>query len=426
MKIASAVLALAFLAASPQVQYFRYERPIKLPTGTGGQACLAVEPEIFAHAAPQLADLRLYAGGAETPYTIQVAAPMAGDAKTVPLLNSGVRDGHTVFDAELPGGRYSDVLLTVTAHDFIATVTVSGSQSASGDRETKLGDYTIFDLSRQRLGRSTVLHLPESNFTYLHFRIAGPLRPEDVTGLSVGSAPASPPRYVAVAESSQVTQDGRATVVEFDVPANVPVDRVVFFPGAGPAAFSRDVTVKVRPVAEKRPGDVGSGQQPPIAASSYGNLLRVHRVQEGKRIDEERLTVDAPRQVFSTPAKWTVTIANGDDVPVALKLVRLEMLERTLCFDAAGADYTLYYGDAALGAPRYDYARLFSPQPNAMQATAGPEQPNPGWKARPDERPFTEKHPALLWAALIGAVVVLGAIALRSKKPAPKPTSGAS
>ena len=434
MKIASAVLALAFLAASPQVQYFRYERPIEAPAGGAGQACLVVEPEIFAHAAPQLADLRLYAGGVETPYTMRVAAPMAGDTKTVPLLNAGVRDGHAVFDAELPGGRYSDVQLAVTAHDFIATVTVSGSQSASGGRETKLGNFTIFDLSRQRLGRSTVLHLPESNFTFLHFRISGPLRPEDVTGLSVGRAPASPPRYIAVAETSQVTQKNRATVVEFDVPANVPVDRVVFVPGAAPAAFSRDVTVSVRTVAEKRSGDEGSDQSnersndqaPPIAASSFGSLLRVHRVQEGKRIDEERLTVDAPRQVFGAPAKWTLTIANGDDVPVSLKSVRLEMLERTLCFDAAGADYTLYYGDAALGAPHYDYARLFSPQPNAMRATAGPEQPNPGWQPRPDERPFTEKHPALLWAALIAAVAVLGAIALRSKKPAPKPTSGAS
>jgi hypothetical protein len=426
MKIASAVLALAFVAASPQVRYFRYERPIQLPAGASGQACLVVEPEIFAHAAPQLADLRLYAGGAETPYTIRVAAPMDGDAKTVPLLNAGVRDGHTVFDAELPEGRYSDVQLTVTAHDFIATVTVSGSQSASGGRETKLGNFTVFDLSSQRLGRSTVLHLPESNFPYLHFRISGPLRPEDVTGLSVGRAPASPPHYVAVAETSQVSQKDRTTVVEFDVPANVPVDRVVFVPGAVPAAFSRDVTVSARPVVEKRPGDEGNDRRPLIAASAYGNLLRVHRSQEGKRIDEERLTVDAPRQLFGTPAKWTVTIANGDDVTVALKSVRLEMLERTLCFDAAGAGYTLYYGDAALGAPRYDYARLFAPQPNALQATVGPEQLNPEWQPRPDDRPFTERHPALLWAALIIAVAVLGAIALRSKKPAPKPTSGAS
>jgi Protein of unknown function (DUF3999) len=416
MKLASAALMLAFLVATPEVRYFRYERPIQVPAGTAGQACFVIEPTVFAHAGPQLADLRLYANGAETPYMIRVATSTAGDVKAVPLLNAGVRGGHTVFDAELPEGRYSDVQLTVTAQNFIATVMVTGSKAKLGSSETKLGDFTIFDLSRQRLGRSTVLHLPESNFSYLHFRIAGALRPEDVTGISVGRMPASPPRYVAVAETSQAVVKDHATVVEFNVPANVPVDRVVFVPEAAPSAFSRDVAISARPVAEKIAND---RDLPPMAVSSYGNLLRVHQVQEGKRIDEERLSVATSRESFDAPTHWTITIANGDDVPVSLKSVRLEMLERTMCFDAAGAAYSLHYGDAALAAPRYDYARLFSPQPNALQATVGQERLNPGWQPRPDERPFTERHPLLLWVALVAVIALLGAIALRTKKPTP-------
>ncbi len=91
------------------------------------------------------------------------------------------------------------------------------------------------------------------------------------------------------------------------------------------------------------------------------------------------------------------------------------MLERDLCFDAsAGARYTLYYGDPALAAPNYDYAKLFMPQSNAARATAGPEQLNPKYQPRPDERPFTERHPALLWLVLALVVVLLAAIALRS------------
>ena len=66
-----------------------------------------------------------------------------------------------------------------------------------------------------------------------------------------------------------------------------------------------------------------------------------------------------------------------------------EMLERTLCFEAAAnTSYTLYYGDPALAAPRYDYATLFVAQANALQATAGPESLNPAYQPRPDERPF--------------------------------------
>src|SRR5665213_1176852 len=370
MKLVSAALLLAFVAA-PEVRYFRYERPVQVQAQQAGQACFVIDPEVFAHSATHLADLRLYGNSSEVPYTLRVATAVAGSEKIVPLLNTGIRDGQTVFDAELQNTHYSDLLLTINAQNFIATVTVTGSNMGFGNHQTKLGDFTIFDLSRQRLGRSTVLHLPESNFPYLHFRIAGSLRPEDVTGLSAGSMPAAQPRYRTVAETSQATQKDHSTILTFDVPANVPVDRVVFTPGATPALFSRDVTISAEAITEKRANDQ---QQPPFAITTAGNVLRIHKVQDGKHLDEERLTVEAPRELFDTPSKWTITIANGDDPPVSLTSVRLEMLERTLCFEAAAnTAYTLRYGDPALSAPQYDYARLFSPQVNALKATAGPE-----------------------------------------------------
>jgi hypothetical protein len=140
-------------------------------------------------------------------------------------------------------------------------------------------------------------------------------------------------------------------------------------------------------------------------------------VQNGHRIDEERLAIDASQVDFDTPAKWTVTIENGDDAPLNIASVRLEMLQRNLCFEAAGTgDYTLYYGDPALTAPRYDYATLFSPQNDAAQIAAGAELANPAYQSRPDERPFTDKHPWLLWVALVAAIAILGGIALRTAK----------
>jgi hypothetical protein len=41
------------------------------------------------------------------------------------------------------------------------------------------------------------------------------------------------------------------------------------------------------------------------------------------------------------------------------------------------------------------------------------------WRPRPDERPFTEKHPILLWIALIVVIALLGAVAFRSLKTTP-------
>ncbi|HKR96568.1 MAG TPA: hypothetical protein VJW55_14430 [Candidatus Angelobacter sp.] len=43
---------------------------------------------------------------------------------------------------------------------------------------------------------------------------------------------------------------------------------------------------------------------------------------------------------------------------------------------------------------------------------------HPEYAERPDGRPWTERHPAVLWIAIIAAVAILGALALRSMKSA--------
>jgi len=411
MKHAPVLLLLAFFAATPQMRYFRYERPIENTPQQSAQTCVAVDPAIFAHAAPQLADLRLYQDSAETPYVIHFATPVEAADKPVALLNLGRSGSQTVFDVAMPEATYSDLQLQVTPHDFIAAVSVYGSNQQGAAAQTKLGTFNIFDFTRQKLGRSTVLHLPLSNFRYLHFAVTGPLEPADFTGISLVRLPAHQPEYQTVAESSHIQQKGRTSVIEFTVPAQVPVDRVAFVPGTTPAQFSRDVSVSVQSVVPASIDD--SGPPPPVTA--YGNLLRVHSSQVGHRIDEERLAVDAPSMSFTSPTQWTITIENGDDTPLKLQSVRLQMIERDICFQAAGnARYTLFYGDAALSAPQYDYARLFALQTSATRATVGPEQMNPGYQQRPDQRPFTERHPILLWITLIAVIAVLGYIGWRS------------
>ncbi|MFP5228509.1 MAG: DUF3999 family protein, partial [Acidobacteriota bacterium] len=253
---------------------------------------------------------------------------------------------------------------------------------------------------------------------YLYFRIDGPLKPEDVHGLSVERTPAKQ-AYVTVADTNQVTQKGKETVATFHVPAHVPVERVEFGVGADPANFSRDVTVQAKPVLR---GKQDTEEVSPQPVETTSTLLRLHTMRDGHKIDEEDLAAGAPGMALGDAGSiWTVTVDNGDDPPLPITDVKLEMAERRLCFDAAaGTQYTLMYGDAALSAPRYDYATLFAPRPDAAVATLGAEKANPGFEARPDERAFTERHPGLLWVALVGVVFVLGLVALRTAKQTPK------
>lgn len=409
------ILAVAAPAApSAGTLYSRYDRALQNTPQQQLQTCAALPADVFAHAAPQLADLRLVGSSKEIPYVVRIAAPVSQSQSAIQPLNLGERQNHVVFDAAMPEGHYSDVQLAVTADNFIATVDVTGSQTQSGTPETRLGSYTIFDFTRQKLGRSTVLHLPESDLRYLHVRVSAPLKPEQITGLTIDRLPESKAQYVTVADTSSVAQKDHHTQIEFTVPANVPVDRIEFFPGADPASFSREITVAVAP----SPGKGSASQEPAEPVSVPGNLLRIHGTHDGHRIDEERLAVETSQLFPATEeTRLTLSIDNGDDAPIALNSVRLEMFARTLCFDAAQeTSYRLYYGDPALATPRYDYATLFAPEKDAAQAAIGPEEKNPAWQPRPDTRPFTEKHPGLLWTALIVVIALLGLIALRSGK----------
>ncbi len=112
-----------------------------------------------------------------------------------------------------------------------------------------------------------------------------------------------------------------------------------------------------------------------------------------------------------------VSIDNGDDAPLPISAIRLEMRQRKICFDASGArEFTLYYGDSALTAPQYDYARLFAPSDAVQSAQMGPELQNSSYRDRPDTRPLTDRHPHLLWIVLLGVIFLLAIVAIRSAK----------
>ena len=65
-----------------------------------------------------------------------------------------------------------------------------------------------------------------------------------------------------------------------------------------------------------KPPPATDAAEPPAPVTSAGTILRIHSIQDGHRIDEERLGMDAPAANFDAPAKWTITIENGDDTPI--------------------------------------------------------------------------------------------------------------
>jgi hypothetical protein len=409
--------------ASPQ--YFRYQRTLAAPTA--GQTCAVLDASVFAHTAASLKDLRVYpqqaagaptSGGREIPYAITLSEPAQPDTETASVLNLGQRGRAIVFDLAMPRRPYTDVILDLDGRNFLATAAVSGSASPQAGSPTRLGEFTLFDLTSQRLSRSTALHLQESDFPYLHVELTVSPASEDhpfkampqmVRGAMVPPSREAQTLYTLSAETRDITQRGRQTIAKLTLPERVPVERVTFeLAPEFKANFSRDVVVSGRP--QNIPDTGGE--------NLTGTIFRVHLTQAGHEIRQQVLSIPATLgSNLQGPASVEIAVNNGDDLPLPITAVRLEMRERRLCFDAPSAGkYTVYYGDGELRAPVYDYTRIFAVSRLANLATLGPEQPNPVYTPRPDTRPLTERHPELVWIALLGVICILALVALRSSK----------
>jgi hypothetical protein len=192
------------------------------------------------------------------------------------------------------------------------------------------------------------------------------------------------------------------------LPERIPVERVSFdLAPTYKANFSRDVRIMDRPDGANA-----------VSENLAGTILRVHLTQAGREIRQEQLSVPATLgSNMQSAATVEVAVDNGDDVPLPIAAVRLEMRQRKICFDVSGRQpMTLFYGDPALTAPQYDYARLFAPSDATQAAQLGPEQLNSDYRERPDARPFTDRHPHLLWIVLLVMVCILAIVAIRSSK----------
>jgi hypothetical protein len=441
---AAALLVILLWQAAPaneppvaQPATMRYERAIRVPAGRG-QACAVLDAQVFPHSAPSLADLRMFPHGAavaghEVPFAITLSEAVTEETETARLLNLGTEGGKIAFDLEMPVRAYTDLTLNLdpAIHDFLATAEVSGSDALSGGRSTALGSFTLFDLSTQHLSRDTTLPLEESTFRYLHVVLsvapapgaeqgtAARLASGMVLGAEVPPSRESQILYSTVAEANSLATVGRESRATFQVPLRVPVERVEFVLAQGfKGNFSRDVRITALAEAERKPGD-DQDDRPPLPETVDGAILRVHTTEAGREIRSEQLGVPAILGAnLQSGAKVEVMIENGDDQPLPIAAVRLQMRQREVCFDAAAATggLSLYYGGPKLVAPVYDYARLFEASDKPLAAELGSEQANPVYVAPVEETTFTGRHPEVLWIVLIAVICALGTVALRSAK----------
>jgi Protein of unknown function (DUF3999) len=390
-----------FLIASPSISFFKYQRPVQ-STQTGGQHYAVVDDTLWQHTRADLDDVRLYSGPNEIPFALTIERGSSGpEQKPLRILQPGTVGGKTQFLLDMAAApEYDRVQLTLATENFVAHARVEGQDDPHGKQWATLGITTLYDLTEEKLGHNSTLQIPLSTYKYLRVTVDSSVKPSDVLQASAGETRAEKAVWRDVSRVTGGEQKGRETVFKFDVPNNVPAERISFTVEPAQRNFQRSVEVQ-----DNKGRVLGTGE-----------ISRIHLLRNGQKIDVEETSL-AVR--FTGPGTVQVLVHNGDDLPLKFVDASLQQYERRIYFEGeVGGTILLYYGDEKLSAPVYDYRKLFQTDANADRLTLGAEILNAAYTGRPDERQWSERHPAVLWAAILAAVLLLGGLSYRSLKSA--------
>jgi hypothetical protein len=263
-------------------------------------------------------------------------------------------------------------------------------------------DADVYDRARRDLADLRILDDRGGQVPYL-----GPRMDDRAAPPTQASAPEVP---VARAWFSRAEDEGtRATVLTIELGARFqPLGGLVL--EVGDRRFFREVVVEARrPPLDDRQRPAVVPLWMPIASAA------VHRYEEGGRA-RERLRVD----VTGREQALRVRIFNGGDRPLDIRALTVMAPVERLGFEAQPERrYWLEYGVPGRAMPSYDLARTVGDHAAWIAAArpAGLGHPQPRGSDGID-RAWTERHPALLWAGLLAAVLALGALTWRALRAA--------
>jgi len=376
---------------------------------------ITLDREVFVHSQNRLADLRIIDDlGNELPYELRNRLVPPSQPSGIPATireNSFVPGQFTQVLADL-GDRssfHNSIRVQTPESDFLNWVEVAASDDAHAWRIVK-PRAPISRFRKENLEGSQTIRYSENNARYLRLRIQEPAHQFPVTAVEVFSSPElekNSPLASGVPLTALQPPDpnGEASETRWTVDlgsAAIPVAKMHF--ETTEPEFYRAVRI-LTSIDGKEWQSTGGG-----AISKF--------VVGGKT--EESLQVDCFE--LWGPRLWRVEILNANDAPLSSVRMALAMSWRFVLFHPKeNRSYRLIYGNARATAPQYDLARTLHIQPNEvmLHPSVFAEELTSNYA---DPRPFTERHPNLLWIALGLAMVLLGYAALRALRT-PDPTA---
>ncbi len=406
MTAALGVSVAAILAASPAPSV---ERAIEVQGA--GRVAVVLDRDVYDAAREDLGDLRVVAAdNRSVPYVLDRGS--AATTRVTPrLIDRGFRRGRsevvTLDFGDLTWKR--EIGLPLSGDNFRRRVVVEGSDDSVLWTTLTDGAY-VFAVPGPPSARYETVAIPDNEQRYLRVTVLhGEGDPEridvqdpwaETTARREGPQATLHPRRTR-------TEDPRTheTLLTLDLGARSQPFRGIALDVADPR-FMRGVAVEAR----REPPRPRLGQEPrPAYWTSLGDAGIYRYADHDRRRESLRLDVGGRERTLR------LRIRNGDDAPLRIDGVAvLAPVERVLFEASPGESYRLTYGAEALGPPAFDLARTIGDieewSASARLATLGPQR-----RTTDTRRPaWTEAHPALIWAGLLCAVLVLGGLTWRA------------
>ena len=384
-------------------RWWRYSRAVQILAAEGdAPAEVSLPWEMYPHCQPGCEDVRIVdSNGQEVPYVLQARhAPINLEEHAARVIeNSFVAGQYTQVIGDLGDSRpnYDRVKVETSRPDFIVWAEVALSNDAKNWRIVEARAPIARFRSRAVDGTQTIPFRGLSS-RYIRVRIADPSAQFPVHAISVLNEEyqGAQTRNVAVAFAEEKSTDPTESTYRTTLASlNQPISELQIATDA--AEFYRAVRI--------------SGSSDGQEWSYWGSGVVYRYRQRGP--SRELLRLEFPET--SGNKFLRVEVINGDDQALANLHLMLSAVPSTLTFKpAAGQQYRLVYGNEKAFRPQYDLGRYFDSglsKPVYRVLALGPEEETANYR---DPRPFTERHPELLWSALGAAILLIGLTAIKA------------
>lgn len=394
-------------------QNWQYLNPIEVEQTTESRlARVPLTKEVFGHTLESFDDIRVTNQDfEEVPFQLLATAKqqnrtwLGGELKEVSFVPGEYT--HLVVDAGESTAFHNRIALELEVSEFFAWVEIAAGDDGKTWRILR-EHAPIYRFPTEGVSSFT-LSYPDTSARWLRLRILEGDQPLQVRECRVAREQIDRPRFfdwplglTLLPPESDYKTGNSIWEVDAEV-GTIPVSAV---------RFEADQPVFHRPIRVSASRDGKNWRE-----VAWGDIYRYPSASEEKDGEKQAssMRVEFPA---ARGRHWRVTVLNRSDAPVEGLSPTLQANSYRVFFrQEPGASYWLLYGNSRAKKPSYDLSHLNNREDleRAVSASLGQEEVNPGYLS---PEPWTERHPEVLWIALLSAVAVLGLLALRTLRSA--------